>query len=79
MCDWHRSVREHLSLPGLKANRERDIVAEVAQLYQVSALDPVTFLVTPILVLAVAMAAKLFPARRATRVDPVRALTDSRP
>jgi ABC-type antimicrobial peptide transport system permease subunit len=45
-----------------------------SQLYQVSALDPVTFLATPILVLAVSLAANLIPARRATRVDPVRAL-----
>jgi ABC-type antimicrobial peptide transport system permease subunit len=44
------------------------------QLFQVSALDPLTFLATPFLVLAVAMAANLLPARRATKVDPVRAL-----
>jgi len=45
-----------------------------AQLFQVSALDPVTFALTPILVVVVAMAANLLPARRATKVDPVRAL-----
>ena len=44
------------------------------QLYQVSPRDPVTFLATPILVVAVAMTANLIPARRAMRVDPVRAL-----
>jgi putative ABC transport system permease protein len=44
------------------------------QLYQVSALDPATFIATPLLVLIVAMAANLLPARRATKVDPVRAL-----
>jgi len=45
-----------------------------SQLYQVSALDPVTYLLTPALVVAVAVTANLLPARRATRVDPVRAL-----
>lgn len=45
-----------------------------SQLYQVSALDPVTFIATPLLVIGVAMAANLLPARRATKVDPVRAL-----
>jgi predicted permease len=45
-----------------------------SQLYEVSALDPMTFTVTPFLVVAVAMTANLLPARRATKVDPVRAL-----
>jgi putative ABC transport system permease protein len=45
-----------------------------AQLYEVSALDPLTFVLTPLIVVAVAMIANLLPARRATRVDPVRAL-----
>ncbi len=44
------------------------------QLYHVSALDPLTFLATPLLVVAVAMVANLLPARRATKVDPVQAL-----
>ena len=44
------------------------------QLYEVSALDPMTFMVTPFLVVGVAMTANLLPARRATKVDPVRAL-----
>jgi putative ABC transport system permease protein len=44
------------------------------QLFQVSALDPLTFVATPILVVAVAMTANFLPARRATKVDPVRAL-----
>jgi ABC-type lipoprotein release transport system permease subunit len=45
-----------------------------SQLYQVSALDPATFIATPLLILIVALTANLLPARRATKVDPVRAL-----
>jgi putative ABC transport system permease protein len=45
-----------------------------SQLYQISALDPVTFVLTPALVVLVAVTANLLPARRATKVDPVRAL-----
>jgi len=30
MCDWHKHVRDHLSLPGLRGSRERDIIADVA-------------------------------------------------
>ena len=43
-------------------------------LYGVSALDPATFIVTPLLLLAVAVVAALLPARRATEVDPLIAL-----
>ncbi len=43
-------------------------------LYGISALDPVTFLGVPAVLAAVALAAALVPARRASRVDPVRAL-----
>ena len=43
-------------------------------LYGVSAIDPVTFLVTPLLLVAVALGAALLPARRATKVDPLIAL-----
>jgi putative ABC transport system permease protein len=45
-----------------------------SQLFQVRAFDPLTFLVTPFLVVAVAMAANLLPARRAANMDPVKAL-----
>jgi ABC-type antimicrobial peptide transport system permease subunit len=45
-----------------------------AMLYQVSTLDPRTFLVIPILFRAVAIAACAIPAWRAARVDPMAAL-----
>lgn len=43
-------------------------------LYDVSAVDPLTFAVVPALFLIVAVAASYLPALRATRVDPVKAL-----
>ena len=45
-----------------------------ALLYDVSATDPITFVLVPLLFLAVAIVASYAPARRATRIDPVRAL-----
>ena len=43
-------------------------------IYGVETLDPVTFIVVPLLLLAVALLASWIPARRATRVDPMVAL-----
>ncbi len=45
-----------------------------SMLYNVSATDPLTFVIVPAILLAVAMSASLIPAIRATRVDPVVAL-----
>jgi putative ABC transport system permease protein len=44
------------------------------QLYAGSGLDPLTFIVVPIVLVAVAMGAIWIPARRAAGLDPVRAL-----
>jgi putative ABC transport system permease protein len=43
-------------------------------LYGISARDPMTFTVLPLVVLGVTLAASYFPARRAARVDPARAM-----
>jgi ABC-type lipoprotein release transport system permease subunit len=43
-------------------------------LYEVHPLDPITFTAVVAALLAVALLASLGPARRATRVDPIRAL-----
>lgn len=46
-------------------------------LYGISAVDPVTFTVIPLILVTVAAAAIDLPARRASRVDPVIALRSS--
>ncbi len=45
-----------------------------AQLYEISATDPATFVAVAALIVVVALAACLLPARRATKVDPMIAL-----
>jgi putative ABC transport system permease protein len=45
-----------------------------SMLFGVRALDPVTFAVVPLALLAVALAACYVPARRATQIDPIEAL-----
>jgi ABC-type lipoprotein release transport system permease subunit len=45
-------------------------------LYGVSAIDPMTFLLVPILFLAVAAQASSVPALRATRADPASTLRE---
>jgi len=45
-----------------------------SMLYEVSALDPVTFIVAPLILAAVSLLATYLPARRAAHVDPIVAL-----
>ena len=47
-----------------------------AQLYEVSTTDPGAFVIAPLFLALVAIAACYFPARRATQVDPVTALRE---
>ncbi|MGD8331874.1 MAG: ABC transporter permease, partial [Acidobacteriota bacterium] len=51
-------------------------IALQSQLYEISGTDPATFAAVVALVLGVGLMAAWLPARRATRLDPVRALRD---
>jgi ABC-type lipoprotein release transport system permease subunit len=42
-----------------------------ALLYGVGAFDPLTFVLVPVLLLTIAFAASLLPARRAASLDPI--------
>jgi predicted permease len=48
-----------------------------SSLYEISPLDPWTFTAMPLFLLAVALWAGYMPARKVTRIDPVRALAES--
>ena len=67
-----------LTVVGIAARRhasrcsEHDLVSDL--LYGVSAMDPLTFVVIPVVLFMVAALAIYIPARRASRVDPVVAL-----
>jgi ABC-type antimicrobial peptide transport system permease subunit len=45
-----------------------------SQLFGVGTADPITFAVVPAILVTVAAAAALLPARRAMRIDPVQAI-----
>jgi putative ABC transport system permease protein len=45
-----------------------------AMLYGVGPLDPLTYVITPVVILAVSLGASLWPAARAARVDPMIAM-----
>jgi ABC-type antimicrobial peptide transport system permease subunit len=48
-----------------------------AMLFQVSAKDPLAFAIGSVVILLVALGASVLPARRAARVDPMRALASN--
>jgi ABC-type antimicrobial peptide transport system permease subunit len=45
-------------------------------LFEIAPADPLSFIVAPLVLFAVAAAAALLPARRATRIDPIVALRE---
>jgi putative ABC transport system permease protein len=44
-------------------------------LFEVQGLDPITFVVAPVVLAAAAMLASYIPARRAARISPISALS----
>jgi ABC-type antimicrobial peptide transport system permease subunit len=47
-----------------------------SMLYGVTELDPSTFCIAPVLLIAIVLAASFTPARYASRIDPTRALRE---
>ncbi|MBN8246663.1 MAG: ABC transporter permease [Verrucomicrobia bacterium] len=69
-----RLVLLGLALGGIAALATSRLVVQQLELFQVGAFDPVSLLAVSVLILLVAAAACYWPARRATRVDPMVAL-----
>ncbi len=72
-------VRQAATLAGLGAGAGLVLAALLApmmasQLFRVPAMDPITFVLVPILLVGVATIAALVPGRRAMRIEPVRAM-----
>ena len=75
----HNIVEDYLKRRGWKESASTRaymtaLRTSVASLYEVSRFDGPTMVLVPLLLLSVALFAAYWPARRATRVDPVVAL-----
>jgi putative ABC transport system permease protein len=76
----HRMVLRHgavLAVTGIAIGAVASLATSrllESQLYEVSPRDPLTLLIVPLVLGGVALLASYFPARRATRIDPVSAL-----
>ncbi len=70
----------HLSLAGLGIGLlAAAVVGRLARgfLFDVGALDPVAFILAPLVLALAVLAACFFPAYRATRINPMSAIRDS--